>query len=734
MVHSSTLDDITASATIANATTAFADDDNKDQSRRRLSTLIRHAREEKFQKKHSFHGISSERRIKWQVGDKITVVKQGSQLGKKGVVEKPAWMGRVRVKMDQTGAIKSYLCEEIRKEYIIEKMQTVFLKLAVAFVPKKTPKRNLDPAAIFTRASPETRALAKRVTDHAKQQEQAERIGNSVLETQDLVNARSNTYLLLCVIACLGTFMCMLEVEILTKNNNEPTDTTDTLKWMVTCTTALTIWLLFVYYQDELTLGKAKQKYESVETLFSTFLAYPMLFEMFLMCLHPMPLVHGEFEIKLAHLEDPHIYTWDSVFSIFVLLRLYLLYRAMHYFLGDETSPDARMLATLNHVPMGPFFTFKHLMHTHPFTVIGTLACLLWIVFSYAIRIAERPNNVDFEHYFSSLWCIAITMTTVGYGDMTPESHAGRMVAVASVAFGTCLVALLVAAVHQSMQFTNNEEVTKWALYKSRLTVKVHNKAARVIQALMRVGICKGFVTAAKRKCHVRKSQKWRLATNAVKTTNMLTALARSASGKRVVVGAVESQDSPVRAAQHQPQAGADSKKITPDAFVHPSKKENTIANHELQTAMRNDFRATVSLMREVRSWHDLLLTFKAARMNEPGLAGASGTNATKQALFQEKLQKILTSLTSPLKNVAVEQDRRQNEVEASQTEVIRYLQAAEAKTELWQQRIEKKLDQLQKKEESKEVLQKIMDTKLEELVELVQQQQVAYEIREGKL
>ena len=44
-------------------------------------------------------------------GDKITVVKQGSQLGKKGVVEKPAWMGRVRVKMDQTGAIKSYLCE-----------------------------------------------------------------------------------------------------------------------------------------------------------------------------------------------------------------------------------------------------------------------------------------------------------------------------------------------------------------------------------------------------------------------------------------------------------------------------------------------------------------------------------------------------------------------------------------------------------------------------------------------
>merc|ERR1712028_218730 len=106
--------------------------------------------------------------------------------------------------------------------------------------------------------------------------------------------------------------------------------------------------------------------------------------------------------------------------------------------------------------------------------------------------------------------------------------------------------------------------------------------------------------------------------------------------------------------------------------------------------------------------------------------AGASGTNATKQALFQEKLQKILTSLTSPLKNVAVEQDRRQNEVEASQTEVIRYLQAAEAKTELWQQRIEKKLDQLQKKEESKEVLQKIMDTKLEQLVELVQQQQVA--------
>ena len=270
-----------------NAQSAFASADHDDAlaERRRLSNLIRNARDERFARKHaqSASNMRQRMRTKMKAGERIIVVKKGTQLGKKGIVENPEWNGRVKVKMHDTYAIKSYEIDEIRREFAREKIWMGLITMAASFLPKKKPVRKLDPAAIFTTASPATRALARRVTENAEQQKQAERIGNGVLDTQTLVNARSNTYIALCSTAFAGCLVSMLEVEILGSNDDQPTATTEILKWVVTGLTVVTIWLVLVYYRDELTLGKASKKYEEVETLFSTLLIYPMLGEMLIM-------------------------------------------------------------------------------------------------------------------------------------------------------------------------------------------------------------------------------------------------------------------------------------------------------------------------------------------------------------------------------------------------------------------------------------------------------------------
>jgi voltage-gated sodium channel len=50
------------------------------------------------------------------LGDRVRVVKVGSQLGAFGVVEDPHWAGRVKVQMDVGGTIKSYLFAELALE------------------------------------------------------------------------------------------------------------------------------------------------------------------------------------------------------------------------------------------------------------------------------------------------------------------------------------------------------------------------------------------------------------------------------------------------------------------------------------------------------------------------------------------------------------------------------------------------------------------------------------------
>jgi hypothetical protein len=45
-----------------------------------------------------------------------------------------------------------------------------------------------------------------------------------------------------------------------------------------------------------------------------------------------------------THLQLDYTYSMDSVLSVFATLRVYLLYRGIHYWIGTETATDARML------------------------------------------------------------------------------------------------------------------------------------------------------------------------------------------------------------------------------------------------------------------------------------------------------------------------------------------------------------------------------------------------------
>jgi hypothetical protein len=221
----------------------------------------------------------------------------------------------------------------------------------------------------------------------------AARIENVVLQTEQLVKARSHTYLLLCILAFIGVAAQVWEVEILSANDNAPTASTDNLKWVVTTTTILSLWLMYVYYKDSLTLGQSKKVYSEQETILSTRLAYPMLLEMLILAIHPLPCVYDTMTWESAHNGLDYTYSADALLSLFVVARTYLLYRGVHYWLGFETSTDARMLATLNHVDMGPEYTFRHIMAIYPFMTISTLLVLLLTISAYALRIAERPNG-----------------------------------------------------------------------------------------------------------------------------------------------------------------------------------------------------------------------------------------------------------------------------------------------------------------------------------------------------
>ena len=84
------------------------------------------------------------------------------------------------------------------------------------------------------------------------------------------------------------------------------------------------------------------------------------------------------------------------------------------------------------------------------------------LIFAFNLRLFERPLSIssgqDFNNLLTSIWNVLITMTTVGYGDFYPKSHAGRVVGVICAFWGVVYVSLFVVSLTNMLEFDSPEK------------------------------------------------------------------------------------------------------------------------------------------------------------------------------------------------------------------------------------------------------------------------------------
>lgn len=108
-------------------------------------------------------------------------------------------------------------------------------------------------------------------------------------------------------------------------------------------------------------------------------------------------------------------------------------------------------------------FCIKAMMLKKPgktvfFTAIFSI---LWL--SYILRVFERLyynecGQILFDHYFTSIWCVIITMTTVGYGDVFAVSTIGRCVSIVNALWGAFVIGLLVSSIQDLKELSDNQK------------------------------------------------------------------------------------------------------------------------------------------------------------------------------------------------------------------------------------------------------------------------------------
>lgn len=92
---------------------------------------------------------------------------------------------------------------------------------------------------------------------------------------------------------------------------------------------------------------------------------------------------------------------------------------------------------------------FGKVLYKERGVLLGVLGISMFYVFLTALimfnaepHIDPENGSVTFETFFDALYWATVTLTTVGYGDLTPVTDLGRFVSMLSSLFGVAIIAL----------------------------------------------------------------------------------------------------------------------------------------------------------------------------------------------------------------------------------------------------------------------------------------------------
>jgi hypothetical protein len=303
------------------------------------------------------------------------------------------------------------------------------------------------------------------------------------------------SFLLFSFLAIAGLLIGILVNEILWYSavGFETVDTvfTTILKFAVLVTTVLAYIFAIRYYDLQMQIQRASgvglSQGFGFMSLSESGLGWYFVVDLLTLAPIPYPFIHFTIEFSdLHHEETPTVYTSDNIFMALMFVRLQFLPRIIAE-MWMMANPMAFVKARMHNVVIDTWFVIRALFIAN----FGTLVLLLTVAMcasSYIVLILERPYpHVDqLAEFLNAFYYTVITMTTVGYGDITTQTLLGRYFALVIAIQGVVFIALIIQGVVERVGLKPVEARIIDFVETTNNANDTRQKAAGVIQAVFR--------------------------------------------------------------------------------------------------------------------------------------------------------------------------------------------------------------------------------------------------------
>lgn len=219
------------------------------------------------------------------------------------------------------------------------------------------------------------------------------------------------------------------------------TDSVMALKWCISALTLLLIVQVFEYQHFQYLIHHAVESAE----------------------LNRRVRFHLTHEFRLA-VRESLLWVWhqppflpkeyDSL-SLLLWLRILLLLRLLRGFSDVYRKREQIVRACMaQDRPVPPFdweFIGKSMFQQHPFKLLFFFSACIIIIPAHVMYVAERAEPTTAFTYKDSIWVTSVTVTTLGYGDMVPQTVLGRFASFVGAVLGLLLSSVAVAVLTNLM-------------------------------------------------------------------------------------------------------------------------------------------------------------------------------------------------------------------------------------------------------------------------------------------